>query len=111
MIVDDNERMRKAIIEIVALPKDQILECETGESAVNNYNKFNPDWILMDIQMKGMDGMAAAKKIKDKDPAVKIAFVTKYDDKVYRTAAKSIGVKFYFLKNDLLKIRETINKY
>lgn len=108
MIVDDNELMRKEIIRSVAFADDVVLECSSGESAVDNCPEFNPDWILMDIKMKNMNGILAAEKIKSRFPLIKIAFVTSYDNYAYRQRAKSIGIEFYFLKDDLLLIRKAI---
>ena len=109
MIVDDNELMRKEIAKSVALQTDTVLECCDGESAVLSYSDFKPDWILMDIKMPKMNGITAAKKIKEIIPGINIAFVTGYDNYSYREAAKSIGIEYFFLKNDLLSIRGKIS--
>jgi YesN/AraC family two-component response regulator len=108
MIVDDSELMRKEIIRSVAYENDIVLECDSGKSAINLYSDFHPDWILMDIKMKNMNGLIAAEKIKMINPNVKIAMVSSYDNYYYRQAAKSLGVEFYFLKTNLLDIRETL---
>ncbi|NOX16725.1 MAG: response regulator [Chlorobi bacterium] len=110
MIVDDNELMRKAIIENVTDKNDQIIECKNGEAALLSLNDFNPDWILMDIKMKGMNGLIAAQRIKEIDPAQNIAFVTSYDYEAFRAAAKNIGVELYFMKDNLLLIREKLEE-
>jgi len=108
MIVDDNKLMREAIIQAVSRDNDEIIEFENGEGAVDNCEQFQPDWILMDIQMSKMNGIVAAEKIIEKLPRAKIAFVTSYDNKVYRTKAEKIGAKHYFIKNNLIAIRSEI---
>lgn len=108
MIVDDNALMRKEICKSVAKQNDTVLECEDGETAIANCKNFKPDWILMDIKMGKMNGIAASEKIKQILPAVKIAFVTSYDDKLYRAAAQKLGIKYFFTKTYLLDIRKTL---
>jgi len=111
MIVDDNELMRKEIAKSVALQTDTVLECCDGESAVLIYSDFKPDWILMDIRMKGMNGITAAKRIKEIIPDINIAFVTGYDNYSYRQEAKSLSIEHYFIKTNLLDIRKVLDRY
>lgn len=110
MIVDDNPLIRKEIAESVMRVNDAILECEDGESAVANCKSFDPDWVLMDVRMKNMNGITASEKIKQLLPGVKIAFVTSYDNYSYRKAAKTLGIKYYFLKGNLLDIRQVLDQ-
>lgn len=110
MIIDNNDLMRKEIIQSVVMKDDIIMECADAELALKNCIDFNPDWILMDIKMKKINGLITAQKIKEMKPDVNIAFVTNYDYEAYHDAAKSIGAKHYFLKNDLLSIREILKK-
>ena len=109
MIVDDNELMRKEISKSVALQTDAVLECEDGESAIVRCLDFNPDWILMDIKMKKMNGIIAAEKIKAVTPEVNIAIVTSYDSYLYRDAARKLGIKHFFMKTNLLDIRRVLD--
>ena len=108
MIVDDNKLMRKTIIQMVAKKEDEILECCCGEEAVEKYSGFNPHWILMDIQMKEMNGFKAAEKILQQNPETNIAFVTNHNLDVYRETAKAIGINHYILKKNLFKINEIL---
>jgi len=110
MVVDDSDLMRKEIIRSVTLKEDEVLECSSGESAIQNCVAFNPDWILMDIRMKNMNGIKAAETIKEILPNVNIVFVTGYDNYSYRNAAKSLGFKYYFLKTHLLDIRKVLEQ-
>ena len=110
MIVDDNERMRKTIVQMVAQKGDEILECCNGKEAVEKYSDFNPDWILMDIQMNEMSGFVATEKILQQNQETNIAFVTNHDLDIYRETAKAIGIKHYILKKNLFKINEILGR-
>ena len=109
MLVEDNSRMRDIIREIVigeVKNVDTILECEDGQDAVQRYEDYRPDWVLMDIEMDRMDGIAASKEILRRFPQAKIMIVTQYDDSVYRETARKLGVRAYILKEDLMDIPE-----
>ena len=108
MIVDDNKMMRKTIIQMLAKKEDEILEGCNGKEAVEKYSGFNPDWILMDIQMDKMNGFKAAEKILQQNPETNIAFVTNHNLDMYRETAKAIGINHYILKKNLFKINEIL---
>ena len=111
LIVEDNVKMRsfiKKIVEQNFKTTESIYECDNGEDAVELYNKYHPDWVLMDIQLKNMDGLTATKLIRNSDPAAKIIIVTQYDDPEYRKMAKDIGVIDYILKDNLYDLIEII---
>ena len=111
LIVEDNVKMRsfiKKIVEQNLETIEAIYECNNGEDAVELYNKYHPDWVLMDIQLKNMDGLNATKSIRKSDPAAKIIIVTQYDDQEYRKMAKDIGVVDYVLKDNLYDLIEII---
>ena len=104
LIVEDNQKMRSFIKKIIEKNFETIkaiYECEDGEEAVVLYNKYHPDWVLMDIQLKKMDGLTATKLIRISDPAAKIIIVTQYDDPEYRKIAEDAGVIAYVLKDVL----------
>jgi len=82
----------------------EICECVNGDEALANIVSFKPDWVLMDIQLNGMNGLIAAERILQIKPAVKIAFVTQYDDPAYREIAEKIGARAYVLKDNLLEL-------
>jgi len=108
MIVDDYSKMRfilKKMLESVF--KDQlsnIYECSNGEEAVKMYNENRPDWILMDLKMEIMDGLAATREILKINSGAKIIILTQFDDTEYFEAAKKLGVKAFVLKENILDV-------
>ncbi len=77
MVVDENKEMRKMIAELLTSEKNEIIELEDGDDAVEQYGKIKPDWVLMDINMKTVNGLEAAKRIKENFPDAHIAIVSK----------------------------------
>jgi DNA-binding NarL/FixJ family response regulator len=55
----------------------------------------------MDVQMPGVDGLAATRQIIQFDAAARIVIVTDYDDDELRVAAREAGASAYVLKQDL----------
>ncbi len=101
MIVDDNKAMRSVIKETVSNEQDEIFEYENGLQAVAAFGRVHPDWVLMDLLMDEMDGLTAARRIRESFPDAQIIIVTNYDCIPYRTEAYNLGVKAYVLKEHL----------
>lgn len=80
LIVEDNARMRQMIKNIVVDLADEIAECDDGDDALAVYSARKPDWVLMDIQMKNTNSIAATRQILAEYADAKIVIVTNYDD-------------------------------
>lgn len=110
LIAEDSVPVRKMIRRLVANTSDTVYECADGAEAFSVYLKHKFDWVLMDIQMPKMDGIAATRKIRAADPQAKIIVVTTYDDPVLRTEAEEAGASAFVVKDDLSRIRFVINE-
>jgi CheY-like chemotaxis protein len=106
LIIDDNARMRSTIKNILGLPGIAFVECDDGLHALARYSEARPSWVLMDIKMPGTNGFQAAQNILAEYPEARIIFITDYDDKEFRAAAKRIGAAAYIVKEELIKLRE-----
>lgn len=69
-----------------------------GEEALSMIKKERPDLILLDIKMKGMDGLAALKHIKELDRSIKIIMVTALADQDKMHEAYKLGACDYITK-------------
>ena len=113
LIADDNDKMRSLIKNLLfenIRSVNNIYECKNGKKAIEGYFNYNPDWILLDIRMNSMDGLTAAKNIKQKDPNARIIIITYYDEESYRNRAKSISVFAYVLKENSKELITIINE-
>jgi two-component system, response regulator, stage 0 sporulation protein F len=70
----------------------------SGEDALEEVKKNKPDLILLDIKMKGMDGIAALKHIKDIDRKMKVVMVTALEDQDKMNEACKLGASEYITK-------------
>ena len=80
LIVEDNEKNRRMMRDILTYHGYEIIEAENGEEAIKMAKEFNPELILMDMQMPVMDGFAATSILKN-DPEtrrIKIIAVTSF---------------------------------
>src|SRR5262249_26718121 len=91
LVVDDNAEIRRLIKSLVIDIADEVYECDGGAEAIEAYHIHHPDWVLMDVFMRKMDGLNAAKIIKIADPRAKILIVTNHTDKRTRQAAAAAG--------------------
>ena len=69
LIVEDNEKNRKLVRDVLAFKGYRLAEAETGEDGVRLARELRPDLILMDIQLPGISGIVALGQIRE-DPDV-----------------------------------------
>jgi two-component system response regulator DegU len=105
LIVEDNAVMREMIKRMVGDLADEISECEDGNQALAAYEAGCPDWVLMDIEMPGMDGITATRSLIKTHPEARVIIVTDYGDKPLRAAARAVGARGYVLKENLIEVR------
>src|SRR5947207_1898055 len=108
LIVEDSQPMRDLIRSIISDLAGEITECGDGAEALSAYTRCRPDWVLMDIRMKEMDGISATRQIKASYPEANIMIVTDYDDPDLREAARSAGAREYVTKENLLDVRRIL---
>lgn len=107
MIVEDNVRMRESIERFLVKNVRNIgttLQCRDGIEAVASYDRFRPDWVLMDIEMGPTDGFTASRAILHAHPDARIIILTSHDDARYRETAHAVGAHAYVLKENLQDI-------
>jgi CheY-like chemotaxis protein len=104
LIVEDNEQMRCLIKCLVSDLAQQVFECSDGSQALAAYVQHQPDWVLMDIKMVHMDGIAATRQITAAYPDAQVIIVTDYNDVELRAAAREAGACEYVVKENLLDL-------
>lgn len=111
LVVEDNARVRRMIVSIVAEASDSVYECSDGAQARASYAECQPDWVLMDLMMSEVDGITATRQIKTHYPSAKIIIVTSHESQVMRQNAEEAGAFAYVLKENLLNLRGLINQH
>ena len=99
MIVDDSRIAQLQLQEILSGTDYEVAACcQSGEEALDLYDKVKPDLVTMDIVMPGMDGLDAARLLLKAHPDARILMISSlaYDDTI--NEAKSIGAKGFVYK-------------
>ncbi len=101
VIVDDDSIVLMSLKTIIEAGGIQVLATgKSGAEAVELYEKHQPDILLSDIRMEGMDGITAAGKVLEKYPEASVLFLTTFSDDEYVVNALKCGAKGYILKQD-----------
>ena len=99
LVVDDHAAFRQTIRSF--LPEVVITECDNGPEALACYEKDRPDWVLMDIEMPGMDGLTVTQKLKQRFPNARVIIVTNHPDDDFRAEAVKVGACGFLPKESL----------
>ena len=108
LVVDDNQKFRELLRDYLPESVDEIYECNDGNLALALYKEHLPEWVLMDWQMPGMDGITATREIIAKYPNANICLVTSYDDEVLRIESREAGAIRFVLKKNLFELPEIL---
>lgn len=100
LIVDDHSVLRAGIRALLDVQSDfeVVGEAGNGQEALARVRELQPDIVLMDIGMPGMDGLAATREIKSFLPDTKILILTQHENKEYVLPSIKIGASGYVLK-------------
>ena len=101
LIVDDDKLVCSSLKTILEAQGQTIagIGC-SGREALQLYRETNPDVLLMDIRMEGMNGVDASEAILHSFPDARILFLTTFSDDDYIIRALKLGVKGYILKQN-----------
>ena len=93
VLADDHAVVRAGIKLLIELTEryEVVGEADTGEAVVEQVAELQPDLIIMDIRMPGMDGITATRRITKQHPDVRVLVLTAYDDPEYVEAAIEAG--------------------
>ncbi len=113
LVVDDQEDNRRILRDLLTASGFEVIEGKTGEEGVALAEERTPDLILMDIQLPGIDGYEATRRIKAKPAlrAVPLIVVTSYalsgdDAKAFAAGADAYVSKPFSPRALLAKVRE-----
>ena len=111
LLVDDQKMIREALKMSLEPETDfQIIgTADNGISALEQVEKLQPDIVLMNIEMPGLDGTSATQFITNKFDHTKVLILSSEDSDEYIAKSLSVGAKGYILKNtDFHELADTI---
>ena len=93
MVVDDTDHVRNMLVDMLELDGfDVVGQAASGEDAVEKAPDAEPDVIVMDYKMPGMDGLTTARIIRSDRPDQAIILYTAYLDPTIEAQAKEAGI-------------------
>lgn len=100
LVADDHPLFRDGLRALLGstLEADLAGEAATGEEAVVLAAELHPDLVVMDVQMPGMDGIEATRRISSESPDVRVLVVTMFEDDATVFRALRAGARGYVLK-------------
>jgi CheY-like chemotaxis protein len=96
LIVDDSRVARMMTRHLIEQnrPDWTIIEAETGEQAVERFQEARPDFTVMDVNMPGIDGLEACRRIRALDRTAAMTLLTANIQDPIRQHARELGIGF-----------------
>jgi two-component system invasion response regulator UvrY len=100
LLVDDHELVRAGFRRLLEDGDKLVVVAEagTGEQAVQDYMKYHPDVVVMDISMPGIGGIGAIERIIARSPEARILVLSVHEDGVFTSRALQAGAKGFIPK-------------
>ncbi len=101
VIVDDHPLMRKGLVQLFSLEPDMQIagEASSGQEAISICAAQNPDLVVLDLNMAGMNGIETLKALRDADCMARIVMHTVSDNHEDVSRALRAGADGYLLKD------------
>ena len=101
LLVDDHPLMRRGMRDLLAMEDDllPVGEAGTGEEALRLVDELDPDLILLDLNMPGMDGLETLQRLREAKVDARIILFTVSDDQSHVLEALRQGADGYLLKD------------
>ena len=101
LLVDDQKLMREGLRVLLEMEPDLevVGEAGDGEAALAAYAEQQPDVVLMDVRMPGMDGVEATRRLRERWPEARVIILTTFDDDEYVFEGLRAGALGYLLKD------------
>lgn len=99
-LIDDHKLFREGVKRILSFDPtfDVVAEADDGRDAKGIVETYNPDIVLMDINMPEVNGIEATKDLLEENPDIKVIILSIHDDENYVTHALKTGAQGYLLK-------------
>jgi DNA-binding NarL/FixJ family response regulator len=112
-IVDDHPIVRKGLSQMINQETDLMVcgEADSAQHALESLKKFQPDLMIVDISLQGIDGIELIKIIKARYGNLPVLVVSMHDESLFAERALRVGARGYIMKQEAIeKMMEAIRK-
>ena len=101
IIADDHNIIRQGLRLILETEEDFniVAEASDGAEALSLCAEHNPDVVLMDLRMPGMDGLTAIEKLRETQPEIAVVILTTFNEDELMLRGLQAGARGYLLKD------------
>lgn len=101
LLVDDEAAVRRGLRMRLQLEPDLevVGEAENGVAALELADRLHPEVVVMDVEMRAMDGIAAAGRLRYQSPNTAVVLLTIHDDPATKARAQEAGVAGFVAKH------------
>ena len=99
IIIDDHKLFNEGIKRILSIDFDVIAQIYDGKEAIHAVQKYNPDLVLLDINLPNRKGLDIGQEIKNDFQNTKVVFLSMYSETGFIQAAKAMNADGYILKD------------
>ncbi|NQY21032.1 MAG: response regulator transcription factor [Campylobacteraceae bacterium] len=98
LCVEDEDGIRKRLVNTLKYYFNDIYDCNCGDEAYNLYLEYKPNIIITDIQMRNGDGIELVKRIRENDSSTKIIMLSAFNNEEYLMDLINLNINFFILK-------------
>jgi len=110
LVVDDRADFRKVVRDALAPYCTSVAECADGGEVVAGYTREAPEWVLMDVRMKHVDGLTATRQLLTEYPKARVVVLTSFWGRELSEMAHRAGALGCFSKEDLMDLPAALHQ-
>lgn len=111
LVIDDQPGIRRLLVEVLTEEGYNVVTASNGYEGVQQVKDTNPDLILMDMKMPGMDGIETLRELKRIGQASRVIMMTAYGELELINQAQQLGAYAYITKPfDIINLCEMVSR-
>jgi len=105
LVVDDSDDFRSSLVQFLNTIQgiEVVSQAKSGREALLLVRALSPDVVLLDISMPGINGLEAARFIKEETPDTRVVFVTIHDKESYLELLRGVRADGFVTKSDIAR--------